>query len=436
MHNHTGGVYRASVVYSNAITGQITVVVPQYAGVGATFDITKIGRSAIGGIWDVPNSGDQVLVAADDENFSNVFLIRGTTKTYVDHAILTSTVPSAGFRNAIINGGFDIWQRGAGGLTVAAGVAILGDMWVTGGNGTSSVVSRQSWSLGAASAAFPYEPTYYYRQVVTSSASVNNYALIEQRIEGVRTFAGQTVTLSFWMKADAAKNVAVEFHQYFGTGGSPSAEVTAAGGVTTVALTTTMTRYSVTVTLPSISGKTLGTNGDDSLRVTIWLDAGSTYNARTNSLGQQSGTYDLWGVQLEAGSVATPFERRPVGAELALCQRYYYAPFYNNAGPNYAGLSIGSAYATSNTFHYVPLPVPMRIPPSYVANGMAGTDWRVTDGTNAFQCSAISLYAPSTHCTMVDLTTTTVTAGVLTQFRPYELQRINNTLQPGFSAEL
>jgi hypothetical protein len=57
----------------------------------------------------------------------------------------------------------------------------------------------------------------------------------------------------------------------------------------------------------------------------IWLDAGSAFNARTNSLGQQSGTFDIAQVQVEPGPVDTPFERRPIGTELALCQRYYEA---------------------------------------------------------------------------------------------------------------
>ena len=146
--------------------------------------------------------------------------------------------------------------------------------------------------------------------------------MLEQRIESVRTFAGQQVTVSFWAKADASKPIAVELLQSFGTGGSPSAEVTAIG-VTKTTLSTSWQKITVTATVPSISGKTIGTNGDDYLALDIWFDAGSTYNARTDSLGQQSGTFDIAQVQIEPGPVATPFERRPIGTELALCQRYY-----------------------------------------------------------------------------------------------------------------
>jgi len=57
--------------------------------------------------------------------------------------------------------------------------------------------------------------------------------------------------------------------------------------------------------------------------VNLWTSAGSTFNSRLNSIGIQNNTFDFWGVQVERGSYATPFEQRPIGTELALCQRYY-----------------------------------------------------------------------------------------------------------------
>jgi hypothetical protein len=229
--------------------------------------------------------------------------------------------PLAGFRNAIINGNFDIWQRGQ----AQTGAGYLADRWTTNRSGNTGTISRESFTLGQTSV--PNEPTYFYRNIITSVAGASNFTSLSQYIEGVRTFAGQTITVSFWAKADAAKPISVELSQFFGTGGTPSAQVTALG-VTKTTLSTSWQKITVTTTLPSISGKTLGTNNDDYLALTIWFNAGSSFNARTNTLGQQSGTFEIAQVQVEPGSVATPFERRPPSTELNLCKRYgQYVPF-------------------------------------------------------------------------------------------------------------
>jgi len=224
-----------------------------------------------------------------------------------------------GRKNAIINGNFDVWQRGTSQTASGYGSA---DRWKTQVGTSTQTVTQQAFTTGQTDV--PYNPKYYYRNVVTTGSTAPSYVILNQFIEGVGSFAGETVTLSFYAKADASKNIAIEFSQQFGTGGSPSATVNGIG-VDTVSLTASWAKYTVTVSIPSISGKTLGTDGNDSLQLFIWLDAGSDYNARTNSLGNQSGTFEFAQVQLEAGSVATPFERRSYGEELALCQRYYEA---------------------------------------------------------------------------------------------------------------
>jgi hypothetical protein len=224
--------------------------------------------------------------------------------------------PLAGMRNAIINGNFDIWQRGTS-FTIGLHGA---DRWFLSGAVSSCTMSRQAFTLGQTDV--PGEPTYFARFSVTSVAGAAAQINPQQKIESVRTFAGQTVTISFWAKADASKNVALEFLQSFGSGGSPSVAVTSIGTVKK-ALTTSWQKITHTVSIPSISGKTIGSDNNDFLLFNIWLDAGSDFNARTDTLGQQSGTFDIAQVQIEAGPVATPFERRPQQTELALCQRYY-----------------------------------------------------------------------------------------------------------------
>jgi len=228
-----------------------------------------------------------------------------------------SLSPVQSFRNKIINGNFDFWQRGTSFTSSGYGGP---DRWLTLITGSTHTTSRQSFTLGHTDV--PGEPTYYQRTVVTSSAGAGNLCLTYQKIESVRTLAGQKATLSFWAKADASKNMAVEFTQEFGSGGSPSSSITGIG-VTTCALTTSWQKFEIIIDVPSISGKTLGSNGNDCLQIVFWFDAGSDWNSRTNSLGQQSGTFDIAQVQFEAGSVATPFEVRPPGVELGLCQRYY-----------------------------------------------------------------------------------------------------------------
>ena len=264
-------------------------------------------------------------------------------------------------RNKIINGNFDIWQRGTSGTS-----GYVADRWVNAVNGTTQTQTQKLFSLGQTDV--PNEPRYYVECAVTSVAGAPNAAILWQTIEGVRTFAGQTVTVSFWAKADASKDIAVEFDQYFGTGGSPSSAVTSIG-VTTCSLTTSWQKFTVTANIPSISGKTIGTDGNDFLRLNLWFDSGSDYNARNNSLGQQSGTFDIAQVQLEAGDTATPFEHRSYGAELALCQRYYQR--YTTSGYVYGRFALGENRTTTKMQAFFDLGQSMRAVPTLQTTGTA-----------------------------------------------------------------
>jgi len=250
-------------------------------------------------------SANSNIIMSGNVSMANAF-IGGTNITPFD----------SGYKNKIINGNFDIWQRGTSNGMSGYYTA---DRWKSSNIGTTKIASQQSFTVGQTDV--PGEPTYFMRHVVTSSAGAGNYSINHQMIENVRTLAGKTVTFSFYAKADSSKNIAIEFYQEFGSGGSPSTAVTAF--VTTCALTSSWKKFIVTGSIPSISGKTLGSNNDHTLRAYFWFDAGSTYNSRTNSLGQQSGTFDIAQVQLEEGPVATAFEQRHIGQELELCRRYY-----------------------------------------------------------------------------------------------------------------
>jgi hypothetical protein len=223
----------------------------------------------------------------------------------------------SGRKNTIINGDFDIWQRAITQTTSEYG---SDDRWNNQNTGSTKVADQQTFTLGQTDV--PDNPEFFSRTIVTSVANAANVVRKFQRIEGVQGVSGENITLSFWAKADAAKNIATEFLQHFGSGGSPSAIVDAIG-VTTHALTTSWQKFTTVVAVPSITGKTLGTGNDDYLQLSIFFDAGSNFDARTNSLGQQSGTFDISHVQIEGGSEATNFESRPIAEELALCYRYY-----------------------------------------------------------------------------------------------------------------
>lgn len=276
-------------------------------------------------------------------------------------------------KNKIINGNFDIWQRGTSHTTTGYGSA---DRWRNENVGTTKVASQQAFTLGQTDV--PNNPTYFYRTVVTSVAGSGNYCTANQRIEGVNTFAGTNATLSFWAKADAAKDIAIEFLQNFGSGGSPSATVNGIGSQK-VTLSTAWQKFEVTVAIPSITGKTLGTDGNDFLSVALWFDAGSALDTRTATLGQQSGTFDIAQVQLEAGDTATLFEQRPTGHELMLCQRYYYL---HADGTQETIVGSGGYWSATQVEMVLQFPTEMRAVPTLSATSGAAAYTASSTGTS------------------------------------------------------
>jgi hypothetical protein len=237
---------------------------------------------------------------------------------------------------------------------------------------------------------------------VTSSAGAGNYSSLVQRIEDVRSFAGQNVVVTFYAKADAAKPIAVELFQTFGTGGSPSADVFSVG-VTKTTLSTSWQKITVTTSIPSISGKTIGNDLNSNIGLVIWLDAGSDFNSRTNTLGQQSGTFDIAQVQIEAGAVATPFERRPIGAELALCQRYYqtFGQGANGRVQDATNVELATVFATR-----------MRATPTITFGGFTGASTLISQyGTSNITATALALSYPTAAGSYIRLTTSGAGSG-------------------------
>ena len=316
--------------------------------------------------------------------------------------------------NYIINGGFDIWQRGTS-FTVPPAGSYTADRTRINYNGTGSTraYSRQTFSPGSFSA--QYEPEYFYRfaqTVAGSGGTFNNF--YENFIEDARTLSGQTVTISFWGKADASRTITPNFFRSYGSGGSTSETVATSSSVN---LTTEWVRYSRTVTIPSVSGKTIGSGSS------IALIFGASSNITQ--------TIDIWGVQVELGSVATPFKRNTnsIQAELAACQRYYFRTTSELSA--YANFSYGIANSTTACRISVTPPTEMRIKP----NSVEFANLSLFDGQAFFAVTGTTLDSgintprlPYVNCGV---------ASGLTAFRPYFLIA-NNTTSAflAFSAEL
>lgn len=331
-------------------------------------------------------------------------------------------------KNKIINGDFNINQRNFTSNT--ANGSFNFDRWFQSHSGGSFTVTTQTFTLGAAPVA-GYEGKNFLQGVVASQSSASDYAWFGQKIESVRTLAGQTATISFWAKANSGTpKIALELSQYFGAAGSPSATVnTYAGQVT---LSTSWARYSATVAVPSISGKTISTDGLDQLRLNIMLSAGTDYNARSGSLGVQNNTFQIWGVQVEAGNTATAFQTATgtLGGELAACQRYYFRATFDAAGLRY-----GNGFATSTTnFRAVfPYPVTMRTKPSALEQSGSAGDYSVDVGGTVTSCNAVPTFFNSTLFNgTVDLSVASgLTAGYAGTTR-----NVNTSAHFGWSAEL
>lgn len=259
-----------------------------------------------------------------------------------------AVAPFVAGKNKIINGDFGIWQRGTS-FTVGATNTYTADRWQTNRNGSGATitVSQQTFTTGAAPVA-GYEGQNFIRIAQSVAGTGGSFNILQQRIENVRTFAGQTVTISFWAKADTTRTISVNLEQEFGSGGSSAVYTTLNAGI---ALTTSWARYTVTGVVPSISGKTVGTGS--------FLGPYFGFDVNTTQ------TFDIWGVQAEAGNVATPFTTASgsIGGELALCQRYYEQQQLLSI--------IGHAYNTTSFSYNLPYKVTKRTTPTitFLATG-------------------------------------------------------------------
>jgi hypothetical protein len=313
------------------------------------------------------------VYSASDVNDTN-----GTINAYV------STGKAAGV-NKFLNSDFEIWQRGTSISLTTGANAYIADRFIASCSfsaGTSTV-TRQTFTPGTAPVA-GYEGEFFSRLTCGSTTTVWAY---RQRIEDVRTFAGQTVTLSFWIKASAANaTTAIQFAQVFGSGGSSTVTVDLTGP----SITTSWQRFTVTTAIPSVSGKTIGTSSY--LEVTAYSTTGIA----------SSLAVDTWGWQLEAGSVATAFQTATgtIQGELAACQRYYWnATTANNT------IGAGVVSSATNAFISVKYPQTMRITPTLTFATAATLEQAGSAAVTAASIAVAGTDGAGISCTSSSLTT-------------------------------
>jgi hypothetical protein len=301
-------------------------------------------------------------------------------------------------QNYIINGAFDIWQRGTS--AVYNGGSYSADRWVCGSNSTT--ISRDT--------DVPTGISQYSLKIV--AAGPNS---IFQRIESATStpLVGQTVTFSFYYKRTSGTgDLDVRFYHASAQDNFSSSPQFGSTVVLSSSPSSAWTRYSTTITLPSTVS-----NG---LQVLI------------NSAGNT--TSFIAGAQLEVGSTPTAFKRNGanIGEELASCQRYYYRASSTSGNPYAIFTQPMSANSGNQAYLPIRLPVTMRTPPSSIDFA----NLQLADNVNAGVTVTGAFLDVNTSAQDIAAAGFNVSSG-LTQYRAY-VARGNNSATAflGFSAEL
>jgi hypothetical protein len=283
------------------------------------------------------------------------------------------------FRNRIINGGMVIDQRNAGASVAMTGGIYITDRWRSYASAASKLTAQQS---STASTGFSNSLLFTSQSAYTQSAT--DEFLVEQRIEGFNTSDlawgtanAQTVTLSFWVRSSLTGT--------FSGALSNSAQDRNYPFTFTISTANTFEYKSVTIA-GDTSGTWIGSTNGIGIRVKFNLGTGSTYlqtagawtasyaNGATGSVAlvnTNGATLYITGVQLEAGTTASPFEYRQYGTELSLCQRYCWGWRLDSGSSSqlYVRFPVGVAFGSTQGGTYLPMPVQMRTTPSITWSG-------------------------------------------------------------------
>ena len=349
------------------------------------------------------------------------------------------------FRNRIINGNMVIDQRNAGASVTPANNAYTLDRWVV----FTTQASKFTIQQNAGSVTTPAGFTKYLGITSSSAYTVgaSDYFLLAQNIEGFNTqdlawgtSSASPVTLSFRVYSSLTGTFGGSLWNYAGSG--PSFPFTY-----TVSSANTWTTISVTIIGPTTGS--WNTTNSGSVVVGFGLGVGSTnsntangtwYSSQylgatgaTSVVGTSGATFYITGVQLEAGTTASPFEYRQYGTELALCQRYCWV--YSGNSYAYARgpvLNVG----TTSTIWYTQYPTTMRAAPSLTANNITSSTIEFSNYTNGSAPTYSSAIFNESSiwggCVTLQTTGSTFTAGGVGNWRWTGAPSANFT----FSAEL
>jgi len=342
-------------------------------------------------------------------------------------ATINSMTPTAdslqGFRNRLINSDMRIDQRNAGAsVTLTSGGLFPVDRF-QGFEDTDGAMTAQQDSSAPAGFINSVKLT---TTTADGSLSASQYALFRQMVEGTNvadlawgTASAKTVTLSFWVRSSLTGT--------FGGALGNSAFNRSYPFTYSISVADTWEYKTVTIA-GDTSGTWLTTTGTG-IRVNFGLGVGSDYNGTagawagagylsatgaTSVIGTLNATWYITGVQLEVGSVATPFERRDYGRELIMCQRYFQKIGFGS-GNGVAGIAVRESSNTAGIGFA--LPVTLRTNPTMTVSG-ANRVWGA--GGIITLASSIGSVSSNDSQTITNVYFTQTATGIVTS-EPYIL---------------
>ncbi|QJI52998.1 putative tail fiber protein [Xanthomonas phage FoX4] len=275
-------------------------------------------------------------------------------------------------RNHIINGGFDVWQRGLSATAVGYQAA---DRFVHNVGGNAAATMNRIALLPEDFPAGVFSPSAACRIVINSNGTdtVNNFITLQHRAENLARFSNRLLHYGMWVRVNnPGLKVVFEATADPGPGGNSNGGVSNTIGVKTftIAQANVWTFCPNPFQFPSVRGFSIVSPELSSLRYNVWMSAGTAHNSRNQNLGFQpaNSVFDFAMMQLEYGSAPSAFEVLPYAQHYALCRRY--AQVYRPPG----GMPFLSCTARFANQVIAPMPIsPMRITPAVSTSGTLTT---------------------------------------------------------------